>query len=236
MTIGIQRLGPADLGLLLDLQEKIHAAQPDPDTFQRSTPEFLAYCLADGGRCYRAVHGDETVAYRIVYFPRERPFNLAIDTTVPAAEYGTVAHFDTIGVLPDWRGHGLARRLNSRALTDLADTGTRHILATSAPTNPYGVRALTEAGARAIGVVEKFGGKLRLLFYRPYPQAWPAAPATGAQPVAAARRHVALVDTAALVDAFRQGWVGDGVRFAASGAADLRMVRSCLPVSLRTYD
>lgn len=228
MTFEIQRLGPTDLGLLLDLQDQVHAAQPDPSTFQLSTPEFLEYCLAAGGRCYRAVHRGESVGYRIVYFPRDRPFNLAKDTTLPAAEYPTVAHCDTIGVLPAWRGHGLARRMNARALADLADTGTRHLFATSAPSNPHGVRALVEAGFRTIGLVEKFGGKLRFLLYRPYPSPWP--PPTGPGPNESAERVVPLADTEALTYAHAAGWVGSDVRLDAPGGPALRMLRCPLPV------
>src|SRR5436309_2157385 len=76
MTFDVHRLGPEDLGLLLGLQERVHSALADPSVFQTSTPEFIAYCLADGGRCYGVVHGGETVAYRMVYFPRDRAFNL----------------------------------------------------------------------------------------------------------------------------------------------------------------
>ncbi|MEU2389512.1 GNAT family N-acetyltransferase [Streptomyces sp. NPDC007369] len=226
MTFDVQRLGPADLGLILDLQDRVRAALPDPSVFQTSTPEFIAYCLADGGRCYRVVHDGEPVAYRMVYFPRDRAFNLARDTTLPAAQYDAVAHWDTVAVLPEWRGHGLARLMNVRALGDLADTGVRHVFATSSPANPHGVRTLAEAGFHPVGLVEKFGGKLRFLLYRPYPQPWPAPTADRAEP---AERVVAFSDTGELARAFRDGWSGAGLRFDGRAGARLRMLRRPLP-------
>lgn len=245
MTFDVQRLGPAHLGLLVDLQERIRAALPDPSVFQTSTPEFIAYCLADGGRCYRVVHNGESVAYRMVYFPRDRAFNLAKDTTLPPERYHEVGHWDTVAVLPALRGNGLARLMNRRALADLADTRIRHLFATSSPANPHGVRTLMEAGFQPIDLVEKFGGSLRFLLYRPYPEPWPepsAATPRGTRPSepraveehgppeeGRSERLVPFSASADLSCAFRNGWSGSGLRFDASHKAVLRMVRRPLP-------
>jgi ribosomal protein S18 acetylase RimI-like enzyme len=220
MTFSVRRLGPADLGLLLALQEQIHAGLPDKSVFQTSTPEFISYCLADGGRCYGVGHEKETVAYRIVYFPRGRDFNLAKDSALPAAEHDRVAHWDTIAVQPAWRGYGLARLMNSTALSELAGTPFRHLFATSSPRNPHGIRSLLEAGFRPIRLLVKFGGKLRFLCYRPTPQGWDTTPA--------AVRSVPMSATAELGHAFSTGWVGAGVEFASTGPR-LHLERRPLP-------
>ncbi|MEV4503372.1 GNAT family N-acetyltransferase [Streptomyces klenkii] len=225
MTFDVRRLGPGDLGLLLGLQERVHSALADPSVFQTSTPEFIAYCLADGGRCYAVAHDGETVAYRMVYFPRDRAFNLAKDTALPPSEYHRVGHWDTVAVLPRWRGHGLARLMNTRALADLAGTDIRHLFATSAPSNPYAVRTLLEAGFQPIGLVRKFGGRLRFLLYRPGPA---GPPATAGEPP---ELTVACSATDALERAFRDGWTGTGIDIDGAGRARLRMRRRPLPFS-----
>ncbi|MDC0773762.1 GNAT family N-acetyltransferase [Streptomyces sp. HD] len=198
----LRRLGPADLGLLLDLQERIRSSLPDPDVFQTSTPEFISYCLADGGRCYGVSHESAAVAYRMVYFPRDRDFNLAKDTALPPSEYALVAHWDTIAVLPEWRGHGLARLLNSRALSDVASLDVRHLYATSSPKNPHGIGSLMRAGFRPVRLVRKFGGKLRLLFYRPTPAPWTSG--RSGEP----ERSVPLSAINELEEVLRDGWIG----------------------------
>ncbi len=232
----VERLGPQALGLLLDLQERIHSGLPDPSVFQRSSAEFLSYCLADGGRCYAVRHRGDTVAYRIVYFPRDREFNLAKDVPLPPREYAHVAHWDTIAVLPEWRGHRLSALMNTRALTDLEETGIRHLFATSSPRNPHGVRSLIGAGFRPVRLVEKFGGNLRFLFYRPFPGGWDPA-----QDDAAHGTHddtgaklLALSATGDLRAAFASGWIGTGIHMGAAtatngGAPRLRMRRRPLP-------
>ncbi|MFF8845271.1 GNAT family N-acetyltransferase [Streptomyces sp. NPDC015127] len=219
----IRPLGPGDLDLVLDLQERIRSSLADQDIFQPSTPEFIAYCLTDGGNCYGVTHGSRTVAYRMVYFPRERDFNLAKDTSLPPSEHTRVGHWDTIAVLPEWRGHGLARLMNTRALADLADSDIRHLFATSSPKNPHGVRSLLEAGFRPVELVRKFGGKLRFLFYRPALTGWTTAPAGGTD------RVVDLSDITALEDAFHDGWTGIRVIRDEREGAQLVMRRQALP-------
>ncbi|WP_456249811.1 GNAT family N-acetyltransferase [Longispora urticae] len=215
----MRTLEPTDLGLLLELQERVRSGLADPGVFQTSTPEFLSYCLDGGGRCYGVRHGPETVAYRLVYYPRDREFNLARDSALPPGEHGLVAHWDTIAVLPDWRGHGLARLLNTTALRDVAGTGLRHLFATSAPGNPHGIGSLLSAGFRPVRLVRKFGGRLRFLLYRPNPGDWPAAP-TGLD--------VPLHATGDLEQAFGDGWVG--VALTGEGpAVRLRMARQAVP-------
>ncbi|MEU7137682.1 GNAT family N-acetyltransferase [Streptomyces sp. NPDC046261] len=235
----VERLGPQALGLLLDLQERIHAALPDGSVFQRSSADFLSYCLAEGGRCYAVRHRGETVAYRVVYFPRDREFNLAKDVPLPAEEYARVAHWDTIAVLPRWRGHRLSALMNARALSDLRETGIRHLFATSSPRNPHGVRSLIAAGFRPVRLVVKFGGNQRFLFYRPFPGGWEPA---GDDAPDDAQDHTGgkllpLSATGDLEAAFGSGWIGTdlhmGVANATNGtdgtAPRLRMRRRSLP-------
>jgi ribosomal protein S18 acetylase RimI-like enzyme len=225
----IQRLGPDDLGLILDLQTRVVSSLADKNLFQPSTPEFISYCLADGGRCYGVLHGSETVAYRMVYFPRDREFNLAKDSALPAAEHHHVGHWDTIAVLPQWRGNGLARILNARALADLAQTDIRHLFATSSPHNPHGVRTLLETGFRQVKLVRKFGGKLRFLFYRPHPEEWPPTPDR------AEERLVAPSAIDDLEQAFREGWTGVGITVDGPNTVHFRMTRQPLPFSERQF-
>lgn len=216
----LRRLEPEDLGLILELQERIRSGLADTSTFQTSTPEFISYCLADGGHCYGVSRGGETVAYRMVYFPRDRAFNLAKDTALPPAEYSRVAHWDTIAVLPQWRGFQLARLLNTRALADLVETDIRHLLATSSPANPHGVRSLLEAGFRPVRLVRKFGGRLRFLCYRPSPAGWPAerpSESSAGRPGDGPRRSVSLGATEELERAFQDGWTGTAIVIDDSG-------------------
>ena len=168
----VRRLTGLDLDRVLVMQEIIYKGLQDKSIFQRSTQEFVAYCLAEGGVCFGAfAPAGELVAYRLSYFPRDRAFNLGIGV-VPPSEFEFVAHMDTTAVLHHWRQHGLANRLNSEVLTALRDSEVRHLFATASPFNPNSVRALLKTGLRTIAVIENAGGKLRLLFYRPFPGWW----------------------------------------------------------------
>ncbi|MEU4175155.1 GNAT family N-acetyltransferase [Streptomyces sp. NPDC026589] len=218
----IVRLGPGDRGLILTMQERIYAALPEKTVFERSSGEFIEYCLDGGGLCYASLRHGVPVGYRMVYFPRGREFNLAKEVPLPSHEWDRVAHWDTTAVQPEWRGHGLGGLMNARALADLAGTGTRHVFATSSPCNPYGVKPLVTAGLRPVRLVRKFGGHLRFLLYRPFPAGW------GADSPRGEEKAVALSAITELEAAFRDGWVGAEVVIDEAGAR-LRMRRAPLP-------
>ncbi|MFK3672302.1 GNAT family N-acetyltransferase [Leifsonia aquatica] len=184
------------------MQEVIYDGLSDKSTFQRSTSEFVAYCLTDGGACFGVFAPDGSlVAYRLSYFPRDREFNLGAGR-VPPSEYAYVAHMDTTAVLPSWRRHGLANQLNAKVLKALRGTEVRHLFATASPFNPNSVRALLNTGLRTIDMIEKFGGKLRLLFYRPFPDEWEDLAEGGPE------WHVPLSDVSALKKLMSVGAIG----------------------------
>ena len=200
-----RRLRTGDFHLIIDMQQQIYESLHDKDTFQLSTAEFISYCLDGGGFIYSAHHADSIVGYRIIYLPRERDFNLSRDIPLPRPEQLKVAHFDTVAVLPQWRGFGLSRSLSDLALSGLASTDVRHLFATTSPRNPYSLIQLIAAGFRPVRLGVKFGGKTRILCYRPYPEMWLAADSD------LDARLVPLTATEDLVAAFRAGWVGFGV-------------------------
>jgi GNAT superfamily N-acetyltransferase len=219
----VTRLGPSDLELVLKLQAQIPEALLSTGIFQVSTPDFISYCLRDGGRCYAVHHNYTAVAYRIVYFPRDREFNLAQDSPLPPAEHSLAAHWDTVAVLPRWRGHRLAALMNAQALADMANTQYRHLFATSSPANPHGVRTLIQAGFRPIRLVRKFGGKSRFLCYRPNPDGWLPVPSSQVG------RQIPLDATDTLADALDSGWVGTGITVTPPAS---RLLLTCQPVPI----
>ena len=219
----LRYLEPVDLELILEMQQQISEDLLDPSVFQTSTSEFIAYCLDGGGRVYGVSHGERTVAYRIVYYPRDRNFNLARYSSLPAEQHGCVAQWDTIGVLPEWRGNGLVRLLNTQALADVARSEFRHLFATTSPANPSGIRAMFSAGFRAMRLFERFEGRLRFLGYRRAQSPWPA-PDTDS-----AHRSIPLGATDELRDALAQGWVGHTLL---DEQDELRLGMSYEPVSL----
>ena len=122
-----------------------------------------------------------------------------------------------MAVLPRWRGFSLSRALNQQALSALRETDIRHLFATSSPRNPYGLRQLMAVGFRSVRLGVKFGGKMRVLSYRPFPEDMaPAAADLG-------ERSIPLTATTNLDVAFRTGWVGVGVE--TSGTDSLMRLR-----------
>lgn len=203
--IDLRLLCADDIEHVLDVQDRIRSALDDEDLFPPSTRRFVAHCLAGGGFLYGGFHDGELVGYRIVHLPREHEFTLARHIPLPAGEWPRVAHFDTVAVLPEWRGHGISGVLNRRALADLRDREFRHVLATSSPRNPHGIRQLMAAGFRPVRFVERVGGTIRLLSYRPLPHGWPDV--DGDSP----ERVVPLSDLLSLAAVLRSGWVGHEV-------------------------
>ena len=204
----MRRLGPEHLDLILEMQQEIRDGLGNQAIFATSPAALIARCLGDGGICHGVMDGERLVAYHITYFPFDDPENLGRDLGLSAENLPYVAHLDTIAVAADWRGRGLARSLNARALDSLRGMPYRHACATVSPYNVSSLRVLLSAGLVVCALKEKYGGALRFIMHRFLPGAGHPMPSLESAPVI---EEVPLNDIDLLQQRLSSGYIGVGI-------------------------
>lgn len=124
----------------------------------RESDAFFAAHMAECGRIAGVFAHGRLVAYAVLGLPAEGAPNFGEDHGLSAAELRRVAHLDGVAVSPSWRGRGLQRQLIELRLTLARAQGRDIVLATAAPDNPASVLNLLQAGLRARGLRQRFGG------------------------------------------------------------------------------
>ena len=114
---------------------------------------------------------DKLVAFRNVYFPgkRDRTWNLGMDIGLRGSELDKVANLQMVCVHPNYRGNGLAMRMNRLSLELLRAQGAyEHVCATVSPYNYWNIRILLNSDFHIKQLKQKYGGKIRYIVYQQF--------------------------------------------------------------------
>jgi hypothetical protein len=162
-----RQLDLSDLPALLELQDTVRRALPDPQLFQGESEAYYARVIAGSGAGFGAFDGYSLAAYGIVTFPGVHAENLCHDVPHLEIDPTEVAHLDGSAVLPAYRGLAIQQRLSVMRVAYAADKGARHFLMTISPMNPHSLRNhLNGGGFRAEAIKQKYGGLWRFILYR----------------------------------------------------------------------
>ena len=125
--------------------------------------------LSDKGFVVGLFSDEKLAAFRNVYYPEigEHNWNLGMDIGLCNEELADVANLQMVCVHPDYRGNGLALKMNRISLRLLSEHGTyEHICATVSPYNFWNIRILLDSGFHIRSLKRKYGGKLRYIVYQ----------------------------------------------------------------------
>jgi GNAT superfamily N-acetyltransferase len=158
---------------------------------------------------------DELIAFRNVYFPDkyDSRWNLGLDIGLADTELDLVANLQMVCVHPDFRGHGLAGKMNLVALRCMREMGAyKHICATVHPHNFWNVRILLHCGFSLRRLKLKYGGKIRYIAYLHLtnPIAFDDQPSV----------DISLTDLPTHHSLMRQGYHGVGIKKTGAEASD----------------
>ena len=87
--------------------------------------------------------------------------NLGHDIGLPKEELKTVAHMESVAVLPEYRGYGLQYFLMQEAQKELIVRGFRYFMCTIHPDNIYSKSNAVRQGYEVVMTKEKYGGYIR---------------------------------------------------------------------------
>ena len=165
----ITALDENDLPQIMALQDIIVRHLHCSRLLEPLSSEFMSEHLGRRGFVLGVFSQGTLVGFRNVYFPRARDpeLNLGRDIDLPDPQLQNVANFQMICVHPQYRGNGLALKMNWIALRLLREHGNHyHICATVSPQNIWNISILLESGFHIRVLKPKYGGKMRYIVYQ----------------------------------------------------------------------
>lgn len=154
---------------IMRLQQVIAANLSRADLLALFSEEFMARHLRDQGFAAGVFVDRRLIAFRNVYYPAhdDQEWNLGIDIGLEPSERSKVANLQMVCVHPDFRGNGLALKMNAVCLERLRKQAEhRHICATVSPYNHWNIRVLLKSGFHIRAIKNKYGAKLRYVVYQ----------------------------------------------------------------------
>lgn len=133
-------------------------------TYQANTDEFAQNCISQkAGYGFGCFVENEMIAYSMIFIPRDSPKNLGLDVGLPKAYLPRVAHRDSVGVKPAFRGNGIQGILGRVSTKIMLEKGYPYLFSTVHPKNTASLRNLTKQGFVIVNVKKKYGGKWRCI-------------------------------------------------------------------------
>lgn len=153
---------------ILKLQDIIINSLNNKDIFNASPKEVLFQNIQEKGRMIGIFFEKELIAYHSFYYPdnNDTDYNLGVDINLLPSEFNIMANIQNIVVHPDFRGNKLGLDMNKYAIEFLYRHKYSHILATVSPVNIHSLKLFFDSGFIIKVLKEKYGGKLRYIFYR----------------------------------------------------------------------
>ncbi len=150
-----------DIDELLDLQTVVIDELKDKDYFRASTREMLSEFI-ENGELIGAYSGKNLIAYRLIYFPKNRADNLGFDLGFSRDDLQKVVHFETAIVHPKYRRNRL-QVLLTKELYKHVNLQECIVCATCYTMNYPSLSNLIKMGLSIITLKHKYNSQLRFI-------------------------------------------------------------------------
>lgn len=150
-----------------EICQVMHSVQKqldDKTVYVTDRLEYIRDCIVNKGFAVTAYEEKGRMAgFLIVYFPGEDKENMGHYLGLNREELLKVAYMDSAAVLPQYRGHGLQKKLLSYAEHAEQMRGYCYYMATVSPDNPYSLHNLQTMGYRTVLITRKYGDLKRCI-------------------------------------------------------------------------
>lgn len=164
--ITIRRAERNDELKITSVMEQASHSLPDSSWFVADDVEFVIRHLEKEGMTLLAFIKEEPAGYLMIRIPETAEDNLGWDLQLSHDELMCVAHMESIAVLPQFRGLGVAGKLLMQGEEILRQKGYSNLLATVHPNNLASLHNFEKLGYGIKKKVLKYGGKERLIVYK----------------------------------------------------------------------
>jgi ribosomal protein S18 acetylase RimI-like enzyme len=164
MEFSVERAYISEYQALADVIQRVWAGIERKDWFVADEPDSIRCLLEEEkGIAFKAIETNSGTLAGVlivaIYGAGEE--NLGYDIHLPEEELNTVAHMESVAVLPEYRGFHLQHILMQQAEKELAINGFRYLMCTVHPENIYSKANASRQGYQVMITKEKYGGYLR---------------------------------------------------------------------------
>ena len=164
ISLSIRRCMLDDLDSIMELQQHISYTMTNPDLFVSTDRSDNRDYLISPNAIFGVYDGERLAAYGSIIFSNDAPENLGWDLAWNREKLFHTATLDTIVVDPDYRGHGLQRRLTRECLSYARKLLPGcNVLTTVSPYNEYSLRNVQAEGFEIQKRLMKYGGHERYI-------------------------------------------------------------------------
>ena len=160
----LRQCQPADLQVIIDLNEAIYAALPDKSVLRHNSPEMIASCLEEPNVTLGVWDGDLLVAIGMLYVPQcieeDHFHDLGLQGDYKSANQKLFL------VRDHYRGMGLQRTLIREVEKTAIARGYNLLCTTVAPNNDFSINNFLKEGYVYAKTEMKYGGLVRNLYYK----------------------------------------------------------------------
>ena len=160
----LRQCQPADLQVIIDLNEAIYAALPDKSVLRHNSPEMIASCLEEPNVTLGVWDGDLLVAIGMLYVPQcieeDHFHDLGLQGDYKSANQKLFLVRDR------YRGMGLQRILIREVEKTAIARGYNLLCTTVAPNNDFSINNFLKEGYVYAKTEMKYGGLVRNLYYK----------------------------------------------------------------------
>ena len=160
----LRQCQPADLQVIIDLNEAIYAALPDKSVLRHNSPEMIASCLEEPNVTLGVWDGDLLVAIGMLYVPQcieeDHFHDLGLQGDYKSANQKLFLVRDR------YRGLGLQRTLIREVEKTAIARGYNLLCTTVAPNNNFSINNFLKEGYVYAKTEMKYGGLVRNLYYK----------------------------------------------------------------------
>ncbi|MEJ6526898.1 hypothetical protein [Exiguobacterium sp. USCH10] len=202
LPLQVHVLTLSDLPELLSIQEAVIQALAEPEHYQSLSIEEFTKLLADQ-TLIGAMSEGRLIAFRAMLIPPIDDEHLGRDIGWPEVSLERVLYQEVTNVHPDFRGYGLQTHLGKLLMSQVeSDNRFDVVCATVAPFNIPSMKDKFTLGLRIGALKEKYGGKLRYIFYKELHRSWQPTSEVVDVPMEERTRQVELLQS---------GWFGTGL-------------------------
>lgn len=160
----LRRCTPADLDVVVELNETIYAALPDKSVLRHNSIEMIASCLLEPNLTLGFWNGDLLVAIGVLYVPQciEEDHFHDLDLS---GDYRS-ANQKLFLVREGYRGQGLQQKLIREIEKVAIARGFNLLCTTCDPNNEFSINNFLKEGYVYAKTEEKYGGLVRNLYYK----------------------------------------------------------------------